>query len=117
MNGKRGIVDATRGGMWSSIDAMKNMQPSLVLCLLLDAVGYFTYAVPFLGEFGDLVWAPVSAIIFYKLFGGWKGALGGAFSFLEEILPFTDFIPTFTIGWIARQLSSKKNNTILVNPK
>jgi hypothetical protein len=25
--------------------------------------------------------------------------LGGAFSFLEEIIPFTDIIPTFTLAW------------------
>lgn len=73
----------------------------------MDAIGYFTYAIPFLGEFGDLLWAPLSAIIYYRMFGGWKGAMGGMFSFVEEILPFTDFIPTFTIGWIARQIGKK----------
>lgn len=93
---------------------MKLTQPSLALCLLLDAVGYFTYAMPFLGEFGDLVWAPISGLIYYKLFGGWRGALGGFFSFAEEILPFTDFIPTFTLGYIAQRLGRKKPQSGLV---
>lgn len=84
---------------------MKTYRPSLILCLALDAIGYFTYAIPFLGEFGDILWAPVSGLLFYKLFGGWKGALGGFFSFAEEILPFTDFVPSFTLGWIAQQFS------------
>jgi hypothetical protein len=87
---------------------MKTIKPSLALCLVLDAIGYFTYAVPFLGEFGDIVWAPVSGLIFYKLFGGWKGALGGLFSFAEEILPFTDFIPSFTIGWLVKEYLGHK---------
>jgi hypothetical protein len=109
--------EATPPAYQSSICAMKLIQPSLVLCLLLDAVGYFTYAIPFLGEFGDLIWAPISGIIFYRLFGGWKGALGGVFSFLEEVLPFTDFIPTFTIGWIAQQISRKSQKKSLASAK
>lgn len=75
-------------------------QPSLLICILMDLIGYASFALPGLGEWGDIVWAPVSAIIFYRLFGGWKGAFGGLFNFAEEILPFTDFIPTFTIMWV-----------------
>jgi hypothetical protein len=82
--------------------------PSLVLCLVLDAVGYFTYAVPVLGEFGDLIWAPLSGLLFYRLFGGWKGALGGFFAFAEELLPFTDFIPSFTLGWLAQRFGTRQ---------
>ncbi len=78
---------------------MKNTQPSLPFCILMDLIGYATFALPFLGEFGDIIWAPISALIFYKTFGGWKGAMGGTLNFIEEILPFTDFIPSFTIMW------------------
>lgn len=70
----------------------------------MDIIGYATYAIPGLAELGDIVWAPVSAIIFYRLFGGWKGAFGGLFNFAEEILPFTDFIPSFTIMWVWQRL-------------
>jgi len=75
---------------------------TLLFCILMDLVGYATYSIPFLGEFGDLLWAPISAVIFYKTFGGWKGAFGGIFNFVEELLPFTDFIPSFTIMWLLR---------------
>ena len=78
---------------------MNKLQGSLFFCLLMDAIGYATYAIPFLGELGDLVWAPVSAVLFFKTFGGWKGAFGGVFSLVEELLPGTDFIPTFTLMW------------------
>ena len=69
---------------------MNRKQPSLIFCILMDLAGYATYAVPLLGELGDLMWAPVSAMIFYKTFGSWKGALGGVFNFIEEFMPGTD---------------------------
>jgi hypothetical protein len=70
----------------------------------MDLVGYATYSIPLFGEIGDILWAPVSAVIFYKTFGGWKGAFGGIFNFVEELLPGTDFIPSFTIMWLYRNM-------------
>lgn len=72
---------------------------SLAFCIVMDLIGYATYSIPFLGEFADLVWAPISGLIFFRTFGGWKGAFGGVFNFVEEILPGLDFIPSFTITW------------------
>jgi hypothetical protein len=86
---------------------------SLILCIAMDIIGYATFSVPVLGEFGDIVWAPISAFIFYKTFGGWKGALGGMFNFVEEILPFTDFIPTFTITWLVKYFFKKQPTGIV----
>jgi hypothetical protein len=77
----------------------------------MDMIGYASYAVPFLGEFADIIWAPLSAIIFFASFGGWKGALGGIGNFIEEILPGTDFIPSFTIMWFLQQNKKKQINT------
>ena len=82
---------------------MKKTAPSLVFCIAMDLVGYASYALPVLGEFADVIWAPVSAFIFFKTFGGWKGMLGGAFNFVEEILPGLDFIPSFTIAWFMQR--------------
>ena len=88
--------------------------PSLAFCLAMDAIGYFSYAIPFLGEFADIIWAPVSAVIFTVSFGGWRGVLGGVFNFVEEILPGTDFIPSFTIAWFIRRMrtSSGQKGTV-----
>ncbi|HVF96101.1 MAG TPA: hypothetical protein VM871_02200 [Flavisolibacter sp.] len=85
--------------------------PSLAICLLFDFIGYASYALPFFGEFLDLVWAPVSAIIFWKMFGFRKGFFGGVFSFVEELMPGLDFIPTFTINWVI--LYFKRNKEAL----
>jgi hypothetical protein len=80
-----------------------NKRPSLVFCIFMDIIGYATYAIPFFGELGDIIWAPLSSLVFFVSFGGWKGALGGIGNFIEEILPGTDFIPSFTIMWFLKQ--------------
>ena len=90
---------------------MNKKQPSLIFCILMDIVGYATYAIPFLGEFADILWAPLSSIIFMTTFGGWKGALGGFGNFLEELLPGTDFIPSFTIMWFIQNMQKRKSVT------
>jgi hypothetical protein len=83
-------------------------QPSLLLCILFDFIGYASYSIPILGEVADIIWAPISAVIFMMMFGGWKGAMGGMFNFIEEILPGTDIIPSFTIMWFMRNAENRK---------
>ena len=87
---------------------MKRRSPSLVFCILMDLMGYATYTVPFFGEVADILWAPLSGMIFLVSFGGWKGALGGIGNFIEELLPGTDFIPSFTIMWFIQYSNSRK---------
>lgn len=77
--------------------------PSLFLCIILDAVGMISYIVPGIAEFSDAIWAPISAFLFYKMFGGKTGKIGSLIQFSEEILPFTDFIPTFSLAWIFKK--------------
>ena len=43
--------------------ASDKKQKQLILSLLFDAIGMFSYALPFLGEFADFAWAPISGII------------------------------------------------------
>jgi hypothetical protein len=90
-----------------------NKVPSLALCILLDLIGYASFSLPFLGELSDLIWAPVSGLIFYRLFGGKMGIFGGGFSFLEELLPFTDFIPSFSIAWAMRYFAREKEHKLV----
>lgn len=80
--------------------------PSLWVAVVLDILGMVTFTIPGVGEFGDVVWAPLSAYLFSRLYGTDKLAKWGAiFNFAEEILPFTDFCPTFTIAWFMRKFS------------
>lgn len=92
--------------------------PPLLMCIILDLIGCMSFSIPFVGEFSDIIWAPLSGFLYYRMFGGKMGIFGGAFSFLEEIIPFTDVIPTFTISWIMRSRAIQKQTTMLqVQPK
>lgn len=75
----------------------------LILSLICDAIGM----IPFI----DLLWAPLSAYLMTKLYKGKAGKLAGILTFVEEILPGTDFIPSFTIMWFYTYVfSSEKSN-------
>lgn len=80
---------------------MNKKYQKLILGILLDAIGFITI-IPF-----DVVWAPVSGYIMTKMYEGTKGKIAGFISFLEEIIPGIDVIPTFTIMWIYTYLIKK----------
>jgi hypothetical protein len=73
----------------------------------MDLLGSATYLLPGLGEWFDILWAPISAFIFYRSFGGKTGKIGSIINFAEEILPFTDFIPTFTLGYLYNYIKKR----------
>jgi hypothetical protein len=79
----------------------------LIISILLDIVGYFSYAIPFIGEFSDVVWAPIAAFLMTRIYKGRIGRTAGVLEFIEEIIPFTDFIPTFTLTWIYTYIIKK----------
>ena len=79
----------------------------LIIGLLFDAVGMLSFTVPGVGEFTDVIWAPVSALLIYKMYKGAEGKIGGTVSFFEEIIPGFDIIPTFTLTWIYKFLIKK----------
>ncbi len=86
----------------------------LLLHLALDAVGMLSFSIPGIGEFSDVVWAPLSAYLLMKMYPGTIGKVAGTVEFLEEILPFTDWFPTFTVTYLYhiweqnKKLSSSK---------
>jgi hypothetical protein len=88
---------------------VKTDYQKLVLCIFLDLVGCFSYALPFIGEFFDVVWAPISGLIMMSIFKGKSGKIASMLEFTEEIVPFTDFIPTFTLTWIYTYVKWKNN--------
>lgn len=81
----------------------------LIVSILLDLVGMATYIFPFIGESFDIIWAPIAGFILNRMYKGTVGKLGGIIVFLEEILPITDIIPTFTLTWLyTRYFSNEK---------
>jgi hypothetical protein len=72
-------------------------QTKLILAIGIDLMGYLSYLIPGFAEFADLAIAPISAILVYIFFN--KKLKWAGFTFFEEILPFTDLIPSATIAW------------------
>ena len=74
----------------------------------MDGIGVLTSTVTIVGDFADIVWAPLSAFIIYKMYKGTEGKIGGLVSLVEEAGIFgTDLIPTFTITWVYKYLLKK----------
>lgn len=84
---------------------------TLLLCILLDAMGMLSFSILMLGESSDVVWAPIAAFIFKRMFRGPLGIYGSLFTFIEEIFPFSDVVPTFTIAWICERFFAKTKKT------
>ena len=78
----------------------------LFLSILIDLIGVLTYAVPAVGEAGDLAWAPISALLVYQLYGN---GLTTGIAFAEELLPGLDIIPTATIAWLLENTDLGQN--------
>jgi hypothetical protein len=76
----------------------------LLLGILFDLLGYVSYIFP---PF-DFVWAPLSAYLMTRLYSGKKGKIAAVGTFIEEALPFIDFIPSFTIMWLYTFVFTRK---------
>jgi hypothetical protein len=76
-----------------------NKSRDLFLSLLFDAIGMISFSIPLIGEFADVVWAPLSGFIMVWMYKGTMGKVAGVVSFVEELLPATDIIPSFTLMW------------------
>ncbi len=83
----------------NSREIKSHKMTKLVLGIIFDGIGMLSYAIPVFAEIIDVVWAPISALILTKMYKGTVGKVAGIFEFVEEILPETDIIPTFTITW------------------
>ncbi|KAG7369317.1 hypothetical protein IV203_032060 [Nitzschia inconspicua] len=92
-------------GMWSR----------LFLSLLIDLIGSSSYLLPVVGEGLDLAWAPAQTILIMAMYDATSPNLKYV-SFLEELLPFTDIVPSATIGWacefVPGMLNNNSNNVV-----
>lgn len=80
----------------------------LFLSILFDLMGLLSFTIPGVGEFSDIVWAPLSFWLMTKMYQGSLGKISGFINFVEEAFPGMDFIPTFTLTWFYEQLLKKK---------
>jgi hypothetical protein len=68
--------------------------------ILFDAIGMATMAIPVVGPALDILWAPFAAKQMGDMYEGTEGKIASVIVFIEEIIPGTDFIPTFTLMWL-----------------
>nr|WP_299067810.1 hypothetical protein [uncultured Allomuricauda sp.] len=83
---------------------------NLFLGLLFDGIGMLSFAIPGIGEFSDVIWAPLAGWLMTRMYKGKIGQAAGVVTFVEELVPGLDIIPTFTIMWIYTYLISKDKN-------
>ena len=79
--------------------APKGKWERLAVSLVLDVIGSSSYLVPVLGEFTDLAWAPVFAVCVAAMYSESSPYMHYV-GLVEELLPFTDIIPTATLAWL-----------------
>ena len=79
----------------------------LIFGIIFDLIGMLSFTIPLVGEFSDVVWAPLAGFLMTWMYKGKVGKIAGILTFLEEILPFTDIIPSFTLTWIYTYLIRK----------
>ncbi|MGB5418103.1 hypothetical protein [Algibacter sp.] len=79
----------------------------LALSLVFDAIGMLSFTI------FDVIWAPASGYLMSKMYKGKKGKIAGVISFIEEIIPGLDIIPTFTIMWVLTYVFQKKEEEVL----
>jgi len=60
-------------------------------------LGSSSEILPIVGEFTDILYAPIAASLLRSLYGS---NVIFALEFAEEILPFTDIIPLATLCWV-----------------
>jgi len=85
-----------------------NKYTKLFLSLLFDAVGMLSFVIPGIGEFSDVIWAPISGWLMTQLYKGKIGRTAGVITFVEELMPGIDIIPTFTITWFYTYVFKKE---------
>jgi len=85
-----------------------NKYTILILGIIFDTIGMLSFSIPIVGEFSDIIWAPLSALIFYKMYKGVEGKVGGILNFVEELVPGLDAIPSFTIMWVYKYVIKKQ---------
>lgn len=85
----------------------------LLLGLLFDGIGMLSLLMPGIGEFTDLIWAPVAGWLMTKMYKGNPGKIAGLIAFVEEIVPGLDIIPSFTLMWLYTYIF-KGNNSVTI---
>ncbi|KQC33811.1 hypothetical protein AAU57_11085 [Nonlabens sp. YIK11] len=89
----------------------------LFFSILFDLIGMASYAIPFVGELIDIVWAPIAGYLMTKVYPGQTGKTAGILTTIEELVPGLDIIPTFTLTWIYTYMIKKEKPAAAKDPQ
>jgi len=92
----------------TSIVNKTDKKTKLILSLIFDGIGMLSYIVPIFAESLDVIWAPISGLLLVIMYKGTVGKIAGLFGTVEELIPLTDIIPTFTITWFFTYIIRKE---------
>lgn len=92
----------------TSIVNKTDKKAKLILSLIFDGIGMLSYIVPIFAESLDVIWAPISGLLLVIMYKGAVGKIAGLFGTVEELIPLTDIIPTFTITWFYTYIIRKE---------
>jgi hypothetical protein len=93
----------------TSIVNKSDKKTKLILSLIFDGIGMLSYIVPIFAESLDVIWAPISGLLLVIMYKGSVGKIAGLFGTVEELIPLTDIIPTFTITWFYTYIIRKES--------
>mmetsp|Transcript_90961 Transcript_90961/g.241596 ORF Transcript_90961/g.241596 Transcript_90961/m.241596 type:complete len:125 (-) Transcript_90961:71-445(-) len=68
----------------------------LVVSLIVDVVGMMSFLILLSGQMTDMLWAPLSGLFLHFFFGSFLMTSLGC---VEELLPFTDLVPSASAAW------------------
>lgn len=92
----------------TTIANKRDKKTKLILSLIFDGIGMLSYIVPVFAESLDVIWAPISGLLLVIMYKGSVGKIAGLFGIVEELIPLTDIIPTFTITWFYTYIIRKE---------
>ncbi|KAL7510610.1 hypothetical protein ACHAXN_008487 [Cyclotella atomus] len=77
----------------------EGMIGKLIVSLTVDFIGSMSYLLPIVGEGFDVAWAPISMVLVGAMYDETSPHLKYV-ALVEELLPFTDIVPSATLGWM-----------------
>jgi len=93
---------------------MRKKYKLLLLSILFDGVGMLSFIIPLIGEFTDIIWAPLSAFVIYKMYQGVEGkmftpmAMTFSFAVIGAMILCLTYVPMVSSYFMSKNPSEKK---------
>ncbi len=93
-----------KSNLLAKYNKIRNLK--LIFAFMIDMLGLLSAFIPVAGGTTDIIWGPISGLLIFVLFPKRKYmAIGGM---VEEMLPFTDIVPTACLTWHSVYIKDKE---------